>query len=266
LVVRHAVNQGKGAAVRSGVALASGRRIVFMDADMATDLTNLDDILGALDEAHVVVGSRAAPGSVVTGTTAGRAVMGRVFNRWARMVTGVPVRDFQCGFKAFRAPAAKVLFSLSRVDGFAFDVDVLALAARIGYTTIEVPVRWEAVAGSTVRPLREAPGMGLSAALSGLRWAPRRPLSLIRAMVPHRADPGVAAAALSTHLPQTAQVLSVRTGAVAVLPFVDSAVANREAERTQGVLPDFAVAAGELAGWELLGHGGRPLCAALAAA
>jgi hypothetical protein len=266
LVVRHVVNRGKGAAVRSGVALASGRKIVFMDADLATDLRHLDEVLEMLDEVHLAVGSRAAAGSVVRGNSTSRAYMGRTFNQWARLVTGVDVTDFQCGFKGFRAPAAKVLFSLSQVDGFAFDVEILTLAARIGYRTHEFPVHWEAVEGSHVRPLHHAPRMALSAAASGLRWTPRRSLAAIRAATGRRRDPDAAVAALAHHLPASAQVVPVKAGALAVLPFVDGSVAAREADRTQLQLPEYEVASTEVPAWELLSPGGRTLRIALAAA
>ena len=83
--------------------------------------------------------------------------------------TGVPLADFQCGFKAFRAPAAKVLFHLSQVNGFAFDVEILMLADQIGYQIAELPVRWNAVPGGHVRPTRDAPLMAADVLRTRLR-------------------------------------------------------------------------------------------------
>src|SRR5205823_7767148 len=132
-----------------------GRSIVFMDADLATDLRDLPALVEALDTADVGVGSRGIPGATVEGATAVRARMGRTFNRLARVVTGLDLRDTQCGFKAFRAPVAQLLFHVGVVDGFAFDVEILALARRMGYRVVAVPVHWHAVDGSHVDAMRE---------------------------------------------------------------------------------------------------------------
>lgn len=155
---------GKGAAVRAGVARATGDRIVFMDADLATDLAHLDPVIRALDDAHVVLGSRGAPGAVTTGFSPSGALAHRGFGRLARMATGLPVVDFQCGFKAFRAPAAKLLFHLLREPGYAFDVELLATAGRLGYRIREVPVSWHAMHGSHVRLLPDAASMAVQLA------------------------------------------------------------------------------------------------------
>jgi glycosyltransferase involved in cell wall biosynthesis len=146
---------GKGAAVRLGAAAADGDAIVFMDADLATDLRFLPEGLKALWNADVVIGSRAAPGAVVTGRSRIRTILHRAFGSQARRLTGVPVSDPQCGFKLFRSEAAKTLFPISRVDGFGFDVEILLLARKVGYKVIELPVRWHAVEGSHVNVLRD---------------------------------------------------------------------------------------------------------------
>lgn len=150
-VMRLPWNSGKGAAVRAGVALAQGCSIVFMDADLSTDLDDLPRLLAGLEEADVVVGSRSTAGSVVENCPPLRVVMGRTFNRLVRGITGIPSLDTQCGFKAFRANVAKLLFSLQRVEGFAFDVELFVLARRLGFRVLEVPVRWKAAEGSQVR-------------------------------------------------------------------------------------------------------------------
>jgi dolichyl-phosphate beta-glucosyltransferase len=142
---------GKGAAVRSGVSAAQGDAIVFMDADLATDLSALPRLLLALRHADVAIGSRTAPGAVVTGRSPTRRMLHRGFGLPARHVAGVSASDPQCGFKAFRNDAAKILFALSRLNGFGFDVEILLLADKLGYRIVEIPVRWHAVEGSHVR-------------------------------------------------------------------------------------------------------------------
>lgn len=150
-VIRLPRNLGKGAAVRAGVAQSSGDHVVFMDADLATDLGDLPLVRAALDHAHVAIGSRSMPTTELKNATRVRSVMGEIFNRSVRKVTGLEFRDTQCGFKAFRGDEARSLFAHASVAGFAFDVEVLMLARASGMEIVEVPVRWTQVGGSKVR-------------------------------------------------------------------------------------------------------------------
>ncbi len=152
-VIRLAENGGKGRAVRQGMLHARGHAVVFMDADHATDLACLPALLAALDTADIAIGSRSHEGSVVSEARAVRMVMGRSYNRLIRSMTRLPIRDTQCGFKAFRAPVARLLFSMATVDGFAFDVELLTHAMRFGFSVAEVPVNWHHVDGSKVSRL-----------------------------------------------------------------------------------------------------------------
>jgi glycosyltransferase involved in cell wall biosynthesis len=158
-VIRFARNEGKGAAVRAGVLAATGEKVVYMDADLATSLDSLPGMLAALDTADVAVGSRAAPGALVHSPSLGRIVMGRCYNRLVRLLTGIPLRDTQCGFKGYRAGAARQLYEISTVDGFGFDVEVLAFAYRLQLCVVEVPVDWTAIDGTRVRPWADAVAM-----------------------------------------------------------------------------------------------------------
>jgi hypothetical protein len=152
-------NAGKGAAVRTGVSLARGAYTAYMDADMAIDPRAIPQLLDALQTSDLAIGSRALPDSMVDGTYAVRAVMGRLFNRLVTAGTGLGLLDTQCGFKSFRTPAARLLFHLVRIDRFAFDVEVLARARRLGLRITEIPVQWKHVAGSTIHPLQDSLSM-----------------------------------------------------------------------------------------------------------
>jgi glycosyltransferase involved in cell wall biosynthesis len=154
-VIRHPRNWGKGAALRSGVTAARGRRIVFMDADLATDLSALEDLLIALETHDVAIGSRRLEGAVVRGGARHRQIMALGFNLVVRILTRVRVRDTQCGFKAYRGPAGRMLFHLSTIDGYGQDAELLDLASRLGFTVAEVPVDWTARAGSKIRLVRD---------------------------------------------------------------------------------------------------------------
>ena len=111
--------------------------------------------------------------------------MNRAFNRLVNTVTRVSLDDTQCGFKAFRAPAAKLLFHCSVTERFAFDVEILSLARRLGFTIAEIPVRWLRVKGSQIRPLKDARSMARDVVRAGrgAAWAPPVP-SLVVALTP----------------------------------------------------------------------------------
>lgn len=155
-VVNHAVNQGKGAAVRTGVASARGDAIAYMDADMAIDPRAVPLLLDALVDHDIAVGSRALSDSMVETTYLVRSLMGHIFNRMVTAGTGLGLRDTQCGFKAFRAPVARLIFGLVATDRFAFDVELLLRAHRLGLRIAEIPVQWRHVEGSTVRPVSDS--------------------------------------------------------------------------------------------------------------
>jgi len=147
-------NAGKGAAVKAGVVAASGSTIVFMDADMSTDLRDLQLLLTALDTAHVAIGSRSHESSDVVRRPPLRALMNRMFGMLVATTTTLPYMDTQCGFKAFRAPVAKLLFHGLTVERFGFDAALLDLATRLGLLIQTVPVRWSDIDGSHVEPVR----------------------------------------------------------------------------------------------------------------
>jgi hypothetical protein len=158
-IVRLAENRGKGAAVRAGVASATSPVIAFADADMAIDPAQTPEFVTALRRADLAIGSRAAIGATVDRPSIRRSVMNRLFNQLVNLLTRVSLEDTQCGYKAFRAPAAKLLFHCSVTERFAFDVEVLSLARKFGLTIAEVPVRWLRVGGSRVRPWADVGSM-----------------------------------------------------------------------------------------------------------
>ena len=157
--VRFEHNRGKGAAVRAGVALARAPLIAFADADMAIDPTQTPQFVAALARSDLAIGSRAASGASVDRPSISRSVMNRVFNRLVNVVTRVSLDDTQCGFKAFRSPAAKLLFHCSVTERMAFDVEVLTLARRFGLSIEQVPVQWLRVRGSRVRSWSDSRSM-----------------------------------------------------------------------------------------------------------
>ena len=141
-------NCGTGYSVRRGMLASSGVAAAFLDADLAQPVGALPSFLAAIDrEADVALGRRRAP----EGTSVVRRLASASFGVLARSVLGLPFRDTQCGMKAFRGDAARRLFAAQRVDGFAFDAELLAIAFRWGLRVEEVPIDIEVRSTSTVR-------------------------------------------------------------------------------------------------------------------
>ena len=154
-------NLGKGAAVRAGMLQSVGQLRLFSDADLSTPIEELEKLWdqAAREGARCAIGSRALDRSLIgTHQPAFRENMGRVFNLLMRLETGLPFRDTQCGFKLFETAAAREIFSRQRINGFGFDVEVLYIAKHLGYRTLEVPVRWNDVAGTKVSMMLGAMG------------------------------------------------------------------------------------------------------------
>ena len=132
-------HRGKGAAVRAGMEAATGDPIVFLDADLTIPVEIVDLFLGALDTgADIAIASRYVPGSTVDRPW-WRRVMGDVFRAVVHLLVPTDIRDTQCGGKMYTAEAAKDLFGKQRLNGFAFDAEVLFLARRAGYKVREIP-------------------------------------------------------------------------------------------------------------------------------
>jgi dolichyl-phosphate beta-glucosyltransferase len=155
-VLSHPKNRGKGAAVRTGVARARGTMVAYMDADMAIDPRAIPLLMTGLSRHDLAIGSRALADSMVESTYALRSVMGGLFNELVTTGTGLGLRDTQCGFKGFHTTVARLLFHLVQIDRFAFDVELLSQARRLGLTITEVPVQWKHVAGSSVHPIHDS--------------------------------------------------------------------------------------------------------------
>jgi glycosyltransferase involved in cell wall biosynthesis len=156
-VLRNPGNRGKGYAVRHGMLEAKGEWSLFSDADLSSPIEELDRLWRAAERenAQVAIGSRAVDRSMVgVHQPVFRETMGRVFNLTMRMITGLPFHDTQCGFKLFETAAAHEIFRRTLLDGFGFDVEVLYIASHLGYRALEVPVRWNDVAGTTVSTWR----------------------------------------------------------------------------------------------------------------
>lgn len=141
MVVCLPVNRGKGHAVRTAVERISAERILFMDGDLAYSLKEIPRMVHALDEHDVVIGSRSMAPQARGGLSVRRAVFGWGFNRLACALFQIDYPDTQAGFKGFRREAAKKIFSKQRINGFAFDAEILFLSKKLGLQVGEIPVQ-----------------------------------------------------------------------------------------------------------------------------
>ncbi len=148
-------NKGKGFVVNQGMRIARGDIALFMDADSATGIEELDKMLPLFAQGvDVVIGSRRMRGSrIVKKQPLIRELGGKLFGWTVRALFGLPFADTQAGFKAFSREARELVFSAQRTFAWSFDVELLVLARRFGLRLAEVPLVWEDQSESRVKPL-----------------------------------------------------------------------------------------------------------------
>lgn len=178
-VIRYPRNKGKGFALRTGVLSSRGSMVLLADADLSTPIEELETLrpLIASQSHQIAIGSRAlALSEIVRAQPLWRRGMGRVFNRIVRVLVLDGFHDTQCGFKLFSGEVARLLFGAARIDRFACDVEILALAQKKGYRIAEVPIKWTNCSGSKVRPVLDSLQMLadlVKIRLSGASFKPR---------------------------------------------------------------------------------------------
>jgi dolichyl-phosphate beta-glucosyltransferase len=148
-LLRNDTNRGKGFSIRRGMLEASGELRLMCDADCLPSLASLGDMVDAIEIADVVIGSRNIRGSRVDRTQPlGRRIASWNFLNLCRTMMREPSRDIFCGFKLWRAEVAEIAFSNQSLDGWAFDIEVLALARRLGFRIREIGIVWNDREGS----------------------------------------------------------------------------------------------------------------------
>src|SRR3989344_7017287 len=140
-------NKGKGEGVKDGMLAAKGRIRLFTDADNSTDMSHFDKMRPFFDQGYeVVIASRDpkdAPGArQAVSQSWWKRMLGAMGNRYIQHLAVRGIWDTQCGFKAFRGHAAEQLFGVSRVDRWAFDVEILALTRRLNFKIGIIPAYW----------------------------------------------------------------------------------------------------------------------------
>jgi dolichyl-phosphate beta-glucosyltransferase len=145
-------HRGKGAAVRAGMREARAPMVGYCDTDLSAGPDAIDKVYRAVKGGtDMAMGSRGLPDSVLPIRQPWyREQAGRTFNVILRRLSRIPYRDTQCGLKLFRSEAAREIFKHQRLDGFAFDAEVVVLALKLGFTVEEIPITWSHAEGSKV--------------------------------------------------------------------------------------------------------------------
>ncbi len=152
--------QGKGAAVKTGMLAGEGEYLFICDADLSMPIQEVNKFLPPQLEGYdIAIGSREAPGAVRYDEPAYRHLMGRVFNLIVQLIAVPGLRDTQCGFKCFRREVAHDLLPAQTMTGWSFDVELLFIARRRGYKIVEVPIHWYYRSHSRVHPIRDSINM-----------------------------------------------------------------------------------------------------------
>jgi dolichyl-phosphate beta-glucosyltransferase len=155
-LIAHPFNQGKGAAIRTGMLAARGEFVIFSDIDFSTPIETVETLLKALKTADVAIGVRRHPKSLVTvHQPPVREFLGQCFTKLTNLVATPGIYDVTCGFKGFTQSAAQKLFTKMRVSEWAFDAELLFLARKYGFTISQVPVTWANNPATKVNMLRD---------------------------------------------------------------------------------------------------------------
>ncbi|MBU1051298.1 MAG: glycosyltransferase family 2 protein [Nanoarchaeota archaeon] len=153
----HKNNHGKGAAVRTGVLAAQGKLALLFDADNSTPVEEINKLLPAIKNSDIAIGSRHLPDSnIQIEQPWHRRFLSRAANKLIQLVLLPRIIDTQCGFKLFKTEAAKAIFSRATVNRWGFDMEILFIAKKLGYSIKEIPVTWLDSPNSRVRPIKGA--------------------------------------------------------------------------------------------------------------
>ena len=151
-LLRNEGNRGKGYSVRRGMLAASLDPVLFTDADLSTPIAEALQLHRGIQEAaDVAIAVRAPASGKEVRRTPLRKLMAAVFRTLVKVIVLRGFHDTQCGFKMFRASAARAIFSRQRLDRWGFDVEVLFLARKLGLTIKEVPVAWNESAQTSLK-------------------------------------------------------------------------------------------------------------------
>lgn len=143
-LIRYPENSGKGYAIRRGVLSSRYKLLLISDADLSTPIEEFERLEHFVNSGFdIAIGSRGLRDSnIVVRQPWYRETMGKMFNLLVRTLAVAGIKDTQCGFKLFNGDVARSVFRKGRINGFAFDVEILFLAIKAGYRVREVSITW----------------------------------------------------------------------------------------------------------------------------
>jgi len=157
-LIQNPSNYGKGFSVKHGAMQARGEIVLFSDADLSAPISEMGKLVDPIrqGECDVSFGSRALDRSLIgVHQSKLREFSGHIYNLFVRLLTGLPFKDTQCGFKAFRRDIMIPVFERQKITGFGFDPEMLYIAQKRGLRLKEVPVRWSHAEGTSVHFIRD---------------------------------------------------------------------------------------------------------------
>ncbi len=157
-LIENKINKGKGFSIKKGLERATGKFILFTDADFSTPIEESQKLLGFLNVGYdIAIGSKALKDSkLIRRQNIFRMYMGKFFNLIVRRITGLNFIDTQCGFKMFTSKAKNLLLPYLKIDDFSFDVEILYIAKILSLKVKEAPVSWINSPDSKVRIIKDS--------------------------------------------------------------------------------------------------------------
>jgi len=157
-ILKNHNNRGKGYSIKRGIIASKGEHVIFSDADLSTPIEEMEKLFSVLNEKYdIAIGSRSAKGAQIkVHQPFYREYMGKFFNKLVQIFVLKGIIDTQCGFKLFKGSVAREIAARMRIDGFAFDVEILYLAKLSGYNIREVPITWLNSVSSRVDPIKDS--------------------------------------------------------------------------------------------------------------
>lgn len=154
---KNTINRGKGYVIRKGMLQATGRYVLFMDADNATKISELENFFPEIKNGcQVVIGSRRIKQAKVhIEQSPKRKFLGILYIHMAHWILGIQYGDYNCGFKLFKREIIRPIFEKLLMNDWSFDAEIFLLAKKLNIQFKEVPVNWKHGAGSKVSPLRD---------------------------------------------------------------------------------------------------------------
>lgn len=152
IVKRHAINKGKGAAVKTGMLQAGGDLVLMTDCDLSTPIEEIEALLPYMSQYDIVIGSRRLGVNKIEKKPARyRTFLGSIYYEFLRLMLLPGIKDTNCGFKLFSKKVIADIFTKQKINGWGYDAETLFLAKKKGYSIKEIPVIWTHYSGSKVR-------------------------------------------------------------------------------------------------------------------